>query len=218
MRRFVEIFVLAAGLAGVGTWVWSEVRLYNSQKAASRTLEHKLAPPHVLESGELLGRLTILRLKLESVVREGAGEKTLDVALGHIPGTVLPGGAGNVGITGHRDTLFRGLRHIARNDVIQLQTTTGAYSYQVEDTSIVKPDDVGVLNAGAHPELTLVTCYPFYYVGPAPDRFIVNALGVAGFGSCETGSSNATGRHCETARPKACAQNAASRRYPEGKV
>jgi sortase A len=129
-----------------------------------------LAPPHVLESGELFGRLTIPRLKLESVVREGAGEKTLDVALGHIPGT-----AGNVGIAGHRDTLFRGLRHIARNDVIQLQTPTGAYSYQVEDTSIVKPEDVRVLNPGPHPELTLVTCYPFYYVGPAPDRFIVKA-------------------------------------------
>ena len=112
---------------------------------------------------------------MRAVVREGAGEDTLDVALGHIPGTALPGQPGNVGIAGHRDTLFRGLRKIEKNDVIEFQTPAGSYSYKVESTEIVKPEDVGVLDASEHPEMTLVTCYPFYYVGAAPSRFIVKA-------------------------------------------
>ena len=82
---------------------------------------------------------------------------------------------GNAGIAGHRDTLFRGLFKIEKNDLIEFQTPAGSYNYQVERTSIVKPDDVTVLHASQHPEMTLVTCYPFYYVGSAPDRFIVKA-------------------------------------------
>jgi sortase A len=112
---------------------------------------------------------------MRSVVREGAGQDTLDVALGHIPGTALPGQPGNTGIAGHRDTLFRGLRNIRKDDVIQFQTPAGSYDYKVESTGIVKPADVAVLNRGEHNQITLVTCYPFYYVGSAPDRFIVKA-------------------------------------------
>src|SRR6202041_1007025 len=113
-----------------------------------------VSPPHALpqarapiQNGALLGRLAIPRLNLRAVVREGAGEDTLDVALGHIPGTALPGQAGNVGVAGHRDTLFRGLRKIEKNDVIEFQTPAGSYSYKVESTQIVKPKDVSVLHA-----------------------------------------------------------------------
>jgi sortase A len=115
------------------------------------------------------------------VVREGAGEDTLGVALGHIPGTALPGRPGNVGVAGHRDTLFRGLRNIRKDDLIEFETLGGKFDYQVESTRIVTPRDVDVLNASAQPELTLVTCYPFYYVGSAPDRFVVKArqIGIA---------------------------------------
>jgi sortase A len=127
----------------------------------------------------MIGRLTIPRLHIGEMVREGDGEKTLSVALGHIPGTALPGQNGNVGVAGHRDTLFRGLRAIGRNDRIRFQTLNGSYDYQVESIEIVRPDDIGVLASGGHPELTLVTCYPFYYVGPAPDRFVVKARQVA---------------------------------------
>jgi sortase A len=132
-------------------------------------------PPPPIQNGALIGRLAIPRLNIRSVVREGAGQDTLDVALGHIPGTALPGQPGNTGIAGHRDTLFRGLRKIEKNDVIEFQTPAGSFSYKVESTSIVKPDNVAVLQAGQRPEMTLVTCYPFYYVGSAPDRFIVKA-------------------------------------------
>jgi sortase A len=184
MRRWIEILLLVAGLSGVGIWIWSNVRMSLFQKQANRALEHQLASrpampgppaPPALVDGELLGRLVIPRLNLRAVVREGAGEGTLDVALGHIPGTALPGQSGNVGIAGHRDTLFRGLRAIADDDLIQLQTTAGTFNYRVASTDIVKPSDVEVLRATAKPELTLVTCYPFYYVGSAPNRFIVKA-------------------------------------------
>jgi len=123
----------------------------------------------------LLGRLSIPRLDLEAMVREGVDEKTLGLALGHIPGTALPGENGNVGVAGHRDTLFRGLRKIQRNDLIRFETSSGSHEYRVESTRIVTPKDVGVLASHQSPELTLVTCYPFYYVGSAPDRFIVTA-------------------------------------------
>ena len=109
------------------------------------------------------------------MVREGTDAHTLDLSLGHVPGTALPGGPGNAGIAGHRDTLFRCLRNISKEDRIVFQTSHGSYDYAVEKTSIVKPDDVAVLAPGAQPEITLVTCYPFYYVGPAPNRFVVRA-------------------------------------------
>ena len=97
------------------------------------------------------------------------------MALGHISGTAFPGENGNVGIAGHRDTLFRALGRIAKNDQIQFQTLSGSYLYEVESTKIVSPQSVAVLAPGDHPQITLVTCYPFYYVGSAPDRFVVKA-------------------------------------------
>jgi len=127
------------------------------------------------ENNALIGRLTIPRLHLTAAVREGAGEDTLAVALGHIPATALPGQKGNVGIAGHRDKLFRSLREIRKNDRIEFETLTGSYVYEVDSLQIVKPSDVSVLKAGNSPEITLVTCYPFYYVGSAPDRYIVKA-------------------------------------------
>jgi sortase A len=138
---------------------------------AARTRPPRLSIPH----DGLVGRLVIPRLKLGEIVREGAGERTLSLALGHIPGTALPGERGNVGVAGHRDTLFRSLRSIGKDDRIQFQTLRGSYDYRVESIQIVKPDDVAVLAPGPYPELTLVTCYPFYFVGAAPDRFIVKA-------------------------------------------
>ena len=123
----------------------------------------------------LIGRLTIPRLRLTAIIREGAGEATLRAALGHIPSTPMPGQPGNVGVAGHRDTLFRSLRGIRKDDLIVLETLRERYVYRVAATRIVGPAEVSVLDPTSQPELTLVTCYPFYYVGPAPDRFIVHA-------------------------------------------
>jgi len=135
----------------------------------------KVPPPPVIPNNGLVGRLTIPRLHLSAMVREGTGEGTLSLALGHIPHTALPGQPGNVGVAGHRDQLFRGLRNIRRNDLIVFETLGGSYSYQVESTEIVWPENVCVLKAGRNSELTLVTCYPFNYLGSAPERFIVKA-------------------------------------------
>src|SRR5262249_23621796 len=128
-----------------------------------------------VENGQVLGRFTIPRLGLSSMVREGDDETTLSLALGHIPGTALPGQKGNVGVAGHRDPVFRALRQIQKDDVIQFETLQGTHFYEVDSTRIVQPDDVAVLKPGKAPSLTLVTCYPFYYVGSAPERFIVSA-------------------------------------------
>jgi len=127
----------------------------------------------------LIGRVTIPRLKLSAIVREGTGEKTLSLAAGHIPGTALPGAKGNVAVAGHRDTLFRGLREIEKGDVIEFEALNGRFEYEVASTEIVNPEDVAVLQPGLSPELTLVTCYPFDFIGSAPNRFIVKALQVS---------------------------------------
>jgi sortase A len=128
----------------------------------------------------VIGRLEIPRLNLSVMVREGADGRTLSRAVGHIPGTALPGGLGNVGLAGHRDTFFRALQNIRENDAIEFETTSGTFRYVVKSTTIVSPRDVSVLAASAGGEnLTLVTCYPFYYLGSAPKRFIVRASQVA---------------------------------------
>jgi sortase A len=131
--------------------------------------------PPTVAAGELIGRIEIPRLDLSVIVAEGVDKLTLRRAVGHIPGTGMPGEPGNVGLAGHRDTFFRPLRNIRRNDIITLTLPLGEYRYRVVSTKIVSPSDVGVLNPSASQVLTLVTCYPFYFVGPAPKRFIVRA-------------------------------------------
>jgi sortase A len=127
----------------------------------------------------LIGRLEIPRLGLSAMVIEGTSGRTLRRAVGHIAGTALPGQPGNVGISGHRDTFFRPLRNIQRNDIITLTTLFGEYRYRVVSTRVVGPSNVAVLEPGGSEMLTLVTCYPFYFVGSAPNRFIVRAERVA---------------------------------------
>jgi sortase A len=126
-------------------------------------------------AGAPLGRLEISSIGLAAVIMEGIDGKTLGVAVGHIPGTPLPGQLGNVGLAAHRDTFFRGLRKIHKDDEITLETLHGSYRYRVDSTRVVKADDISVLAATTDDFLTLVTCYPFYFVGTAPKRFIVRS-------------------------------------------
>jgi sortase A len=128
--------------------------------------------------GSVLGRIEIPRVGVSSLVLEGVSGPTLRRGVGHIAGTPLPRVTrlpGNLGLAGHRDTVFRGLKDIRKGDSINLDTLSGTYSYVVDWAQVVDPDDVGVLAASNQPELTLVTCYPFYYVGSAPERFVVRA-------------------------------------------
>src|SRR6185295_12168231 len=121
------------------------------------------------------GRIEVPRLGVSAVIRAGTDARTLRLAVGYIPGTALPGENGNLGLAGHRDTFFRKLRDINPDDEIRVTTKDGVFRYYVQRTNIVMPEDVWVLNETAYPALTLVTCYPFTYIGSAPQRFIVRA-------------------------------------------
>lgn len=137
------------------------------------TLHARRAPYPKL--GEAFARLEIPRLGADLYVVEGDGSRQLRLGPGHIQGTALPGGRGNCIIAGHRDTHFRVLKDIRSGDEIVLQTRWGEYRYRVQQTRVVSPRDTVPLRPTRDSELHLVTCYPFYYVGSAPKRFIVQA-------------------------------------------
>jgi LPXTG-site transpeptidase (sortase) family protein len=141
--------------------------------SADRLRDFKRAPSPA--TGSVLGRLEIPSLDLSVMLVQGTDAWTLNRAVGHIEGTALPGRNGNIGIAGHRDGFFRPLKDIKRNDTITLTTLYGRFTYRVDAIKIVKPEDVKVLSPTAAPTLTLVTCYPFYYVGDAPNRYVVTA-------------------------------------------
>jgi sortase A len=171
LAAFSALALGYCGFAIAGSWMF--------QNRAGRQLELMSLPsaPVVPVSAYagLIGRIEIPRLGVSVVVIEGSTEAILRRAAGHIAGTGLPGQPGNIGISAHRDTFFRPLRNIRKNDVITFTTPGGRFRYRVVATSIVPPADVSVLNPGRSEILTLVTCYPFYFIGSAPDRFIVRA-------------------------------------------
>jgi sortase A len=134
------------------------------------------------DPGMPLGVLRIPAIGLAVPILEGTDDLTLNRAVGHIGGTPLPGDDGNVGIAGHRDGFFRGLKDIRPGERIEIETLRGLLSYVVEKTWVVDPRNVAVLDPTAKPSVTLVTCYPFYYVGSAPRRFIVRAVKVGSGG------------------------------------
>jgi sortase A len=123
----------------------------------------------------VIGRLSVPRLQFSAMVREGVDPRTLRVAVGHIPSTALPGQPGNVGLAGHRDTFFRRLKDLRPRDEIQFSTPRGNFKYQVESLTVVDPNNVEVLAPSRENVLTMVTCYPFSYIGSAPKRFVVRA-------------------------------------------
>jgi sortase A len=122
-----------------------------------------------------LGVLRIAKIHLEVPLLEGTDDLTLNHAVGRIRGTARPGEAGNIGIAGHRDGFFRGLKNLRSGDEIELATMQGTDGYVVDEIQIVSPKDVEVFRPRPVPSLTLVTCYPFYYIGSAPERYIVKA-------------------------------------------
>jgi len=129
-------------------------------------------------SPDPLGVLHIPRLKVVAPVLPGTDDWTLNRGVGHIDDTALPGSTGNIGIAAHRDSYFRALKDIVNGDVITIETVRGADTYRVERIWIVDPEDVSVIDPTEVPSVTLVTCYPFYFIGPAPRRFIVRAVRV----------------------------------------
>lgn len=136
----------------------------------------------------VIGRVEVPRLHLSAMVEEGTDEGTLGRAVGHVPGTALPGAAGNVAIAGHRDSFFRALKDLRRNDEINFETLDGSFRYTVEEMSVVGPSDTSVLKPTEDKTLTIVTCFPFNYIGPAPRRFIVRARQVGDSSKCSPGA------------------------------
>jgi len=138
-----------------------------------RVQAYKKRPPE--QSGVPLGVLRISKIHLEVPVLDGTDNRTLNHAVGRITGTARPGARGNIGIAGHRDGFFSGLKDVRVGDAIELKTLKETDTYVVDQIQIVAPDDVRVLQPRAVPSLTLVTCYPFYFIGSAPQRYIVTA-------------------------------------------
>jgi sortase A len=128
-----------------------------------------------LEPVRLIGRLEIPRVGLSAIVAEGDDASTLAIAVGHLSDTPLPWQDGNAAFAGHRDTLFRPLRRIQRGDEIRLETQNGTLRYRVTRQTVVEPHELWVLEPSPTAALTLITCYPFDFVGPAPRRFVVHA-------------------------------------------
>jgi sortase A len=182
--RLAEYIFAALGIVALGYCVAAYFRARLFQSTETRKLEkiEKALPPKgavgpapAPREGAVVGRLAIPRLGLSVIVVEGVQARDLEKAAGHIPGTALPGEPGNVGIAAHRDTFFRPLRAIRPNDAITLSTFAGSYRYRVVSTEVVFPSDIHVLDPTGQDALTLVTCFPFNYIGAAPKRFIVRA-------------------------------------------
>lgn len=129
-----------------------------------------------MSSGMLIGRIDIPRVGVSAVIDEGDDDSVLFKAVGHIPGTALPGKDGNIGLAAHRDSFFRGLRNVREGDEIVLTTSRDTFRYRVESIGVVPPEETSVLKPVGVPTLTLITCYPFHFIGPAPERYVVTAF------------------------------------------
>jgi sortase A len=175
----IAFVLIGGGSVALGLCVAFLTDLGIAQHRAESDLEKRIqVVDHLenVETGGAIGRIEITRLGISSIVLEGSDETTLRRGVGHISGTALPGRVGNVGLAGHRDTFFRALRNIRDNDMIVLRTPRGEYRYRVVSKRIVAPSTVEVLVPTQEETVTLVTCFPFHYVGAAPERFIVHAV------------------------------------------
>lgn len=182
MRKSIEriLWLIAAiafaiyGLAAVETHLYQ----HSFDRQFMEVSMPKPAAPSVKSRpvvGQPIGRLEIPSIRLSAIVAEGVDEGILRRSIGHVAKTELPGGPGNVGLAAHRDTFFRHLGELHKSDLISITTSDGRFDYVVESMGVVNPDESIVLRNIGRPTLTLVTCFPFYYVGPAPKRFIVHA-------------------------------------------
>lgn len=163
---------------GAALFDWYEGRELGRRPYATTPGATRAAPfpIGILHPHEIIGRLEIPRLRVSTAVVEGDDPAALRFGAGHVPWTCLPAENGNVGIAAHRDTVFRPLRNIALRDRVKFITKNRLYEFEVNSVEVVRPEDVAVLDSANRSELTLVTCYPFSYLGPAPLRFIVRAV------------------------------------------
>jgi sortase A len=188
LRRSRDVLlVIGILILGYCAFVLLDAKLYEAHEIRQFQQRIKVSKPTITSkgrvheaslhssTGEPLGEIELTRIGVTAMILEGTDDRTLRRAVGHIPGTAMPGQPGNVAIAGHRDTFFRALHNVRQGDEITLMTLDGSYRYRVDSISVVGPEDTHVLDNSGGDILTLVTCYPFYLVGPAPRRFIVRA-------------------------------------------
>ena len=175
--RAAHYVLLAAGVFGLAYagYVIADAHTYQAIERSKFESVSQTEERHPVIEGSAIGEMEIPRLGLKAIFVQGDSPRILRRAVGHISETALPGEQGNVVLTGHRDSFFRPLRNIRQGDAITLKTLDGDFQYQVESTAVVPPNDIQVLQRSSEQTLTLITCFPFYYVGPAPSRFIVRA-------------------------------------------
>ena len=180
--RGAAYFFLVFGLLALGYAVFVFADSYTYQALEMKKFEPLGLPyePHLIAEGEVIGKIQVPRLDLNVMVVQGDSPANLRRAVGHLSKSALPGEWGNVALAGHRDTFFRPLRNIRLGDEIRFTTSVRSFEYVVESIEVVAPTDIRVLETSTGHELTLLTCFPFYYVGPAPKRFVVRAREVNG--------------------------------------
>ncbi len=171
---FLAFGVFALAYAG---FVFADSHVYQAVEMRKFNQADAVLPsvPRILVNGDVIGEIQVPRLGLSVMVVEGNTRANLRRAVAHISNSPLPGELGNVALAGHRDTFFRPLRDIRVGDGITFKTSGRSFDYLVESIEVVAPDDLQVLDPTPGHDLTLLTCFPFYYVGPAPRRFVVRA-------------------------------------------
>lgn len=174
-RFFFSLGIVLLMYAGGTTAYGSFTQRYATWQFDREMVAAASEPTTELREGDAVGKLEIPRLKMSVMVFQGVEESALVAGAGHVPGTPSPGGDGNVVIAAHRDTYFRKLSGIVPGDRVRIATTHGVYEYVVDFSATVNPEDTQVMESRGRNELTLITCFPFYFVGNAPQRFIVHA-------------------------------------------
>jgi len=169
------LFVSGVFALSYSGYVAAESQAFQQLEAKAYQQAGPLLEPHTLEEGEVMGEIDVPRLGIRAIVLHGDSPAQLRHAVGHIVKTALPGEPGNVVLAGHRDTFFRPLRDIRVGDEIRLKTRVRQFEYRVQSIEVVEPTEIRVLQTSTSHELTLLTCFPFRYVGPAPKRFVVHA-------------------------------------------
>jgi len=169
---FLAFGVFALGYAG---FVFADSNAYQALEMKKFEQPGRLSEPHTLAEGDVIGQMQVPRLGLSVMVVQGDSPASLRHAVGHLPKSALPGEWGNVAVAGHRDTYFRPIRGIHLGDEIRFKTLEQNFKYVVESIEVVGPRDIQVLEVFTGHDLTFITCFPFYYVGPAPKRFVVRA-------------------------------------------
>ena len=175
-------FFLTLGILALGysAFVSAGSHAYQALEMKKFKQAGRLAEPPLLAEGDVIGEIEVPRLGLDAIVVQGDSPASLRRAVGHLSKSALPGEWGNVALAGHRDTFFRPLRDIRIGDGIRFKTRERSFEYRVESIEVVAPTDLRVLESSTGHDLTLLTCFPVYYVGPAPKRLVVRAREVEG--------------------------------------